>query len=211
MAKIRAIKKKYLPPLKAFDRISSLNSKVIRNTVPKSQQSRAVRIASVLEKSNVVKTSAYGINEGAAAGSGTGRREALRRYHFNTFEPGNRTSKDLRQSEDMLKSEDPEVRARGQALQDQANAKTKRQGRLGLAVAAVSIGGVAGSAVSGGLKATADGNPQGQPLDADGYAYEDYAGGAGSRPRPRTARRPSKLIDIFFRLLVPVKRNAYAV
>ena len=139
-------KKKLKPSAKPFAKISSANTKIIEKVVPKKLQKPALRAANVLESSNLVKTSVDGFRGAAEARTGNQRRAALRRYHFNTFLPGDKRTKDLRTAETMINSDDVATRQRGYELRDRVDSATLRHGRAGIAVAGTVVGGAVGGA-----------------------------------------------------------------
>lgn len=207
--------KRLKPSTKPFKKLSKLNAKIIKRTVPKSLQKPALRVTNVLLNSNLVKTSVETIN---AQASGENGRAALRRYHFNTFLPFDKRTKDLRDANRMIESGNPKLMRIGKDLRARVDSATARHGRVGAAVGSLFVGGAAGSAVKAAASATrANPTPATAPMDpADTWPdpslvpdvqHQMYSRAPVGAPIYRQ-NGPGGLLGFLWRVLVPPAKRA---
>lgn len=211
--------KKLKPSAKPFAKLSKANTQIIKRAVPKSLQKPAMRASNVLLNSNVIKTSVETINAQASGGGVQAGRAALRRYHFNTFLPFDKRTKDLRDAEVMIKSGNPETVQAGYALRERVDGATARHGRVGSAVGTLFVGGgVAGGAVKAAASAVrANPTPADAPHDpvdtwpdpslvpdAQGQMYRRSPVGV---PDHRRKSPGGGLLSFLYGVLVPEKKR----
>lgn len=210
--------KRLKPSKKPFASLAKANNKLIKRAVPKGFQKPALRATNVMLNSNVFKTSADLLNTQMSGGGIAEHRAALRRYHFNTFLPFDKRTKDLRDTEVMLQSNNWRTRQAGLALRTRVDSATARHGKIGAAVGALFTGGTTGSLVKAAASAV-----RANPTAADSMEVRN-----NTWPDPRLVpavevqmyrrapvgapiyRRdaPGGLLGFLWRLLVPPKKRA---
>lgn len=86
------------------------------------------------------------------SGDTASKRANLRAFHTTTFEPFSKASQNIVTAAKLSRSDDPNIQAQGKTLRNEADAMTLKQGKIGLAAAAVVVGGYAlgGAGVSAG-------------------------------------------------------------
>lgn len=208
--------KKLKPSAKPFKKLAKANAQIIKRTVPKQFQKPALRATNVLLNSNVVKTSVETLNAQMSGGDG---RAALRRYHFNTFLPFDKRTKDLRDAEVMIASGNPQTRQAGFALRARVDGATARHGRIGAAVGSLFVGGAAGGAVKAAASATrANPTPAEAPFrsvdtwpdpnlvpDVQHQMYSRFP--VGSPAWLKTQQPRGGLVSFLWRILVPAEKR----
>lgn len=191
---------------KQFDKQAKQVQAVVQKVTPKPLQKPAAKVTGALLQGNMVRSYNQFLVEQSGGDVGE-KRAALRRHHFRTFLPFDKTTTRANQADELLKSADPAERARGQALRESVNARTLKHGQVGAAVGALFGGGVAAKAAAGATR----GNPS--PGEAGHSPFNqaetlpesyEYSPPASMRGQARGAARPSSgLIDVLFRLFVP--------
>lgn len=207
--------KRLKPSKKPFAKLAKANNKFIKRAVPKGLQKPALRATNVFLNSNIIKTSVDLLN---AQASGEGR-AALRRYHFNTFLPFDKRTKDLRDAEVMIQSTNWKTRAEGFALRSRVDSATARHGRVGAAVGSLFVGGTAGSIVKSAASATRANPTAADSVEARNNTWPDprlvpdvdvqmYSRAPVGAPIYRREAPRGGLLSLFWWLLVPPKKRA---
>lgn len=77
------------------------------------------------------------------SGDTDSKRANLRAFHTTTFEPFSPAAQKIITAAELSRSSDPNIQAEGETLRNEADAMTLKQGKIGLATAAVVVGGYA--------------------------------------------------------------------